>query len=225
MHVAAFTSVEEIGAHRSHDEPVQQEEEKTYDVEVLPNDTPPPIVEKLQPIKLPDVLPNPKKVYEDVSHDRAPPTPETTSVATPKTEEASDLLTASGQSASLPHFSINVGTDTTQHRVVAKNPSPGSNEVIPIAEASVSIPARLISGVIPPYPAAAREHEIEADVPLEIVVDASGNVVSARPETMSGYGLDAAAVGAIKRCRFSPAQRLGQPVAVRMHWVVQFRLE
>ena len=42
------------------------------------------------------------------------------------------------------------------------------------------------------YPPAARQAEIETDLPLEIVVDGAGRVVSARAVGHAGYGLDEA---------------------------------
>ena len=70
----------------------------------------------------------------------------------------------------------------------------------------------------------ARQAEIEVDLPLEIVVDASGRVTSARGLSRAGYGLDEAALSAIRGYRFSAALRDGHPVPVRMRWTVQFRL-
>ena len=40
----------------------------------------------------------------------------------------------------------------------------------------------------------------------------------------AGYGLDEAALQAIRAYRFSPALRAGHPVRVRMRWTIQFRL-
>ena len=48
--------------------------------------------------------------------------------------------------------------------------------------------------------------------------------VLARALTHVGYGLDEAALRAIRAYRFSPARRAGRPVPVRMRWSVQFRL-
>jgi protein TonB len=93
-----------------------------------------------------------------------------------------------------------------------------------VDERAVDIAARLVPGGAPAYPPAALEAEIEADVPLEIVVDARGQVISARGLTHAGYGLDEAALRAIRGYRFIPARRGGQAVAVRMRWTVQFRL-
>lgn len=89
----------------------------------------------------------------------------------------------------------------------------------------VDAPARLLAASPVSYPPAARQAEIETDVPLEIVVDPAGHVVSARLTSKAGFGLDDEALRAIRGYRFSPALRAGQAVAVRMRWLVQFRLQ
>ena len=98
----------------------------------------------------------------------------------------------------------------------------GDGEVV--QENGVSVPARLLASQPVIYPAAARQAEIEADLPLEIVVDWAGLVSSARGLSRAGYGLDESALLAIRSYRFSPALRDGRPVRVRMRWTVQFRL-
>jgi protein TonB len=92
-------------------------------------------------------------------------------------------------------------------------------------ENGVSSQARLLEGTPPEYPPAARAAAVEADLPLEIVVDASGAVIDARLLRHAGYGLDEAALRAIRAYRFAPAQRAGHGVSVRMRWVVDFRLD
>ena len=94
----------------------------------------------------------------------------------------------------------------------------------PLPESKVSAKAKLVSRVDPVYPAEARAQEIEADVPLDIVVDATGVVTSAKVAKNAGFGFDDAALKAIRSYRFSPAQLDGHPVAVRMRWPVSFRL-
>jgi TonB family protein len=88
----------------------------------------------------------------------------------------------------------------------------------------VSVPARLLSSVPVRYPAQASAAEIEAEVPLEIVLDAQGVVVQARALSAVGYGLSDAAVEAVRHYRFSPALRDGHAVRVRMRWTVSFQL-
>jgi protein TonB len=92
-------------------------------------------------------------------------------------------------------------------------------------ESGVSSRARLLGGAPPEYPTAARTAGVEADVPLEIVVSAAGTVIDARPLQHVGYGLDEAALRAVRAFRFTPARREGREVAVRMRWVVDFRLD
>jgi len=94
----------------------------------------------------------------------------------------------------------------------------------PVSEDAVSGPARLSRGDAPRYPESARRQGVEADVPLEIVVSSAGVVEEARALSRPGYGLDEAAIAAVKRYRFRPAMRDGSAVRVRMRWVMQFRL-
>lgn len=94
-----------------------------------------------------------------------------------------------------------------------------------VPEAQVSSPARVVAASPPAYPPAARAAQVEADVGLELVVDASGRVAEARVVRPAGYGFSESALAAVRAYRFSPAQRAGAPVRVRMRWTVQFRLD
>jgi len=100
----------------------------------------------------------------------------------------------------------------------------GFRDTATVGEREVDVPARLLAAAPLAYPPAARQAEIETDFPLEIVVDGGGHVVSVRALARAGYGLDEAALQGIRGYRFSPAMRAARPVAVRMRWVVQFRL-
>jgi protein TonB len=93
------------------------------------------------------------------------------------------------------------------------------------AETDVSERAAKLGGVAPAYPseALAQGVELGSPLPFEIVVDASGRVVSERALRHAGYGFDEAAVAALRTYRFSPAKRNGHAVAVRMKWTVDFR--
>jgi protein TonB len=75
------------------------------------------------------------------------------------------------------------------------------------------------------YPETARAAEIEADVLLELVVDGEGRVTGARPLAARDLGLTDAALRAVRAYRFTPAERAGRPVRVRMRWTVTFRLQ
>jgi TonB family protein len=92
------------------------------------------------------------------------------------------------------------------------------------SEGEVDAPAGRLTSPKIDYPPAAATAGIEADVPVEIVIDTQGVVVSARALEKSGYGLDEEAVRAARASRFSPARRGGRPVRVRMRWNILFRL-
>lgn len=92
-------------------------------------------------------------------------------------------------------------------------------------ERGVSTPATVASQPVPRYPDEARAAEVETDVPVDIVVDATGSVIDARVGRPVGFGLDEAALDTVRRTRFHPARRQGHPVAVRMRWTMQFRLQ
>ncbi|HVZ36287.1 MAG TPA: TonB family protein [Polyangiaceae bacterium] len=100
----------------------------------------------------------------------------------------------------------------------------GTASSAPIEAVLADTPARLLEGEAPSYTRAAEAAGIEAEVPLEIVVDASGRVRSARALAHVGYGLDEAALQGISKYRFSPALRRRAAVAVRMQWRMRFQL-
>jgi TonB family protein len=67
------------------------------------------------------------------------------------------------------------------------------------------------------------EEDRDATVALQIVVDASGRVEAARVVRSAGHAFDEAALSAVRNYRFTPAERSGRPVRVRMAWTVEFR--
>jgi len=139
--------------------------------------------------------------------------------------QAAPALTAGDET---PTFTIAVGTgDDDAHGVVspAATAAPHEDGGEPVAEHSVDGPARLVHGLAPSYPEAARAAGIEGDVRLELVVGLSGSVESARIVAGIGHGLDEAALQAVRQFRFAPATKDGHVVRVRMGWSMQFRLQ
>lgn len=109
----------------------------------------------------------------------------------------------------------------------------GSADVAPavareeiVRDEDVTVRARQIGGALPTYPpeALAQGVELSSPIAFEIVVDTAGRVTEARELRHVGYGFDEAAQAALRNYRFSPAQRGGRAVAVRMRWTVDFRL-
>jgi periplasmic protein TonB len=78
--------------------------------------------------------------------------------------------------------------------------------------------------VRPEYTDAAREGHIEGRVRVEILVDEFGGVSSARVVKGLGYGLDEAALEAVKKMRFRPGTRCSKPIATPFVMAVRFLL-
>ncbi len=90
----------------------------------------------------------------------------------------------------------------------------------------IDTPPRPLAQVPPVYPLSARQSGIEGQVELEFVVTREGLVtevlvISSQP----GNVFVGAARAAVERWRFEPAQRGGEPVAVRVQVPLQFRLD
>ena len=78
----------------------------------------------------------------------------------------------------------------------------------------------------PDYPAFARRLGHEGRVVIRIQVLSSGAVAAASIERSSGFAvLDEAALATIKRWRFRPAQRAGQPVDATLNVPITFKLQ
>jgi TonB family protein len=129
--------------------------------------------------------------------------------------------------ATAPRFVMTVGRAPSSpggaSSVDGGSSTPGAGQ--PVAEATADVPAKLLSGEPPAYTREAEAAGVEADVPLEIVVDALGAVVVARVLAHVGYGLDEAALNGIRAYRFTPAQLRGKPTPVRMRWLMRFQLK
>ena len=78
--------------------------------------------------------------------------------------------------------------------------------------------------VQPDYTEEARRRRIEGEVVLEVIVLADGSVGDVRVLRSLGYGLDEAAVRAMRDWRFVPARRQDVPVAVFVEVAMEFRL-
>ena len=77
--------------------------------------------------------------------------------------------------------------------------------------------------VAPKYTMQARQAEIEGVVRVQVTVDESGHVLSARVVGGLGYGLDESALAAAKATIFEPATQCGKPVVGTT--ILPFRFE
>lgn len=150
-------------------------------------------------------------------------------VSAPDAHDSSEVVSDAPQPEVPAHFVLSAGGSSRSlgpgEQVAGAGAGDGPARVEEtVAESNVSAPARVVRSAPVVYPTEARAEEIETDVRLEIVVNTHGNVVEARPISHRGYGLEEAALQAIRAYRFSPAERRGSPIRVRMGWTVLFRL-
>ena len=87
----------------------------------------------------------------------------------------------------------------------------------------VSAP-KVIDSPDPEYSDEARRAKYQGTVVLWVVVGPDGRVHDIRVQRTLGMGLDERAVEAVKRWKFEPARKDGQPVAVQVNIEVRFTL-
>ena len=101
----------------------------------------------------------------------------------------------------------------------ATPPAPAVN---PVVGGMVQM-ARLIHAVPPVYPAIAKSTHVSGDVVVDALIDASGNVKTAK--VLSGPSmLQQAAIETVRQWRYAPARLDGQAVAMHLTVTVKFRL-
>jgi protein TonB len=101
-------------------------------------------------------------------------------------------------------------------------PNRQTNEVMRVG-GDVKAP-QLLYGPAPIYPALAKTTHLEGIVIIDAIVNESGHVVE--EHAISGPGLLLhAALLAVSQWRYQPTYLDGQPVSIRMHVTVKFRLE
>ncbi|HEV7240827.1 MAG TPA: energy transducer TonB [Thermoanaerobaculia bacterium] len=82
-----------------------------------------------------------------------------------------------------------------------------------------------VKRVDPVYTEVARKARVEGIVIIEAVIDRQGNVTEARVLKGLPFGLDLAALNAIRQWKFQPGTLNGQPVPVYYNLTVNFRIE
>jgi TonB family protein len=76
----------------------------------------------------------------------------------------------------------------------------------------------------PVYPPEALASRLEGTVGLELELDATGKVVSAKVTSFAGHGFDEAAVASARQFVFAPATRDGVPIASSVQFAYEFHL-
>jgi TonB family protein len=87
--------------------------------------------------------------------------------------------------------------------------------------------SKLVQEVTPEYPVEARDHKIQGDVTIDVLVAQDGNVASAKWVITSGAIsiLADAALAAVRRWRYQPTLMNDKPASVSSWILIRFRLE
>jgi periplasmic protein TonB len=106
---------------------------------------------------------------------------------------------------------------------VSVPPPPDATPQAPVHVGGSVKQPKLISSVMPVYPFAAREANIQGDVVIDTQIGTNGSVTSMK--VISGPSmLRGAALNALRRWKYQPSQLDGKPVAVQMLVTIRFRL-
>ncbi len=101
-------------------------------------------------------------------------------------------------------------------------------ELAPVDSAPCSddvVKPKMLSQVQPAYTAEAQQAGVEGKVKLEVIIDATGHVTSVRVLNGLGFGLDEAAIAAVKQWTFTAAQKCGSAVPTTIKMGVNFGLK
>lgn len=111
--------------------------------------------------------------------------------------------------------------------VSQQTPTPPTVQTAPIAVDPWVLHSRLTKEVDPQYRWEAREHKIEGDVTVDVVVDQEGNVASTRWVRTEGTSTALAyeALAAVNQWKYQPTLVDGKPLPVSSWIVFRFRLE
>ena len=97
----------------------------------------------------------------------------------------------------------------------------GQGSVQETRRSSAPVP---IHRVDPEYTEEARNAEIEGSVLIRAVIDENGVPAETKVERSLNQGLDAKAIEAVKKWRFKPGLKDGNPVPVSVSILINFRL-
>ena len=123
--------------------------------------------------------------------------------------------------------SLRIGSATMVIAAIAFASSVGAQErVYDRKDKDVTLP-KVVKDVKANYTKEAMQARIEGTVTMSVIVQDDGKVgeVTVTESLDQQYGLDAAAVNAIKQWEFNPGTKEGKPVAVRVNVEMSFHLK
>lgn len=132
---------------------------------------------------------------------------------------------------SLTDSSNEAGAETKAGNTIAKemdqlqlDPNDDSSLPIPVDDYLVTQMPKIKKEVRAPYPEEAKKNGVEGPVIMDVLIDPTGRVREVIVLSGPGFGLNEAAVQALKQFEFAPARVQEQFVAVKIKYKYTFKL-
>ncbi|MBC7420670.1 MAG: energy transducer TonB [Bdellovibrio sp.] len=113
---------------------------------------------------------------------------------------------------------------TEKSEVLESSLSSDGEGTNPVADSLVTSSVKLLKEFKIPFTEDARKNNIDGPVLLELIIDQAGKVHAVVVVSGPGYGLNEAAVKAVKEFLFKPARIGEKPVAVKIRYTYRFKL-
>ena len=170
----------------------------------------------------------PKKIDLDTPKDKVPPPSNTTEVSETPPEKAKPVFGMTNKSFTNKGsggFKVRYGNTTMKSMEEDYTPPDQVKRYKSVAAFKVEKAPRRIGSCKGEYPKEAAELGIEGSIKLRVEVLTDGKVGEVQVLRGLGFGLDQAAVSALKRCRFTPAQIGDEKVVTTIPYTYTWVLE
>jgi len=198
------------------------------------------IQQKRAPEKKPEVKPEPPKPKPKPEPEPPKPEPEQPKPTpkpneeppTPPEEPVPEVFGVTKDSLGASDSGVSVRVGNTLGKEMEKEyidpnkvkPLPKQKKRVIPASKLTSMPSWKTS-IKPVYTEKAREKEVEGVVLIEVLIDETGRVRKVKVLKKLGFGLDEAAIEAVKNSSFTPGMRGKTPVATKIQIPFRFVLE
>jgi TonB family protein len=182
-----------------------------------------PIKPEAQPkAELVETKPTPRPPDQTLSR-TDPTTQNPTALSGPDSSTSETASRASASDGAARGLTGNgVGTVSDDGRGGASGVEVNYNDIFTVSK--VTIRPQILARPVPGYTEEARHAQVDGVVKLSVVLNANGTVSDIRVTRGLGYGLDEKAIEAARELRFTPAQKDGHLVSVRVFLEFKFTL-
>lgn len=190
-----------------------------------------PVKEIIKPIQAPQLRIKKLETTEPVKEVKAEPI-ELEPNTRPPTESKETLFVPAGSSnternSHVPADGGTIGTKSSIGKQTPGSQNTSRSDAGTLIETSfgASVAPAFLHREMPDYPMIARKFGREGKVTLKLTIDEKGNLSDVEVVEKGGYGFTEAAVEAVKKSTFLPAEKDGKPIASRALLPIRFQLE